>query len=222
MSEQEQEVQTEPELDPETGGEVEEPELEPDDDTTEPESEPEEDTEPSSLTMAMEREKEWDRVRRYLSKNFTEIEGDDAERYAECPYCNATGTPGYMALGPIPDELHGLTYQLLSMRPPADLKKDPYTLQCATCGGEAETQTGSRRAGQETIPCYDCQGKGWIANGPERAGGLMAVPNGPSALHAPPLDTSGPLFVPPANEPPEAAALRAQGYVLVPPMHAAS
>lgn len=189
-------------------------------DEPEPEPEPSDDDTPPALDVVDGREKEWDRVRRYLSKNFAEIEGADSEHYAECPYCNATGTPGYMALGPIPDELHGLTYQLLSMRPPADLKKDPYTLQCATCEGEAETRTGSKRAGQETIPCLDCHGKGWVATGPERAGGLLSVSNGPSAASPPPADTSAPMFVPPADEPPEVADLRRAGYVVVAPMHA--
>ena len=46
----------------------------------------------------------------------------------------------------------------------------------------------------------------------------MVIANGPTPAAIPPADSSEPMFSTPADEPAEVAALKAQGYVILPPM----
>ena len=117
----------------------------------------------------------------------------------------------------MPARLLGTVYEWTNTASPDDYKADSYSRQCDACNGLGETKTGSKVQGQETLPCLECMGKGWVAVGDERSSGSMAVPNGQYRQVAPPAEDALPMMMAPEDEPPEVAALRKQGYAVVPP-----
>jgi hypothetical protein len=86
------------------------------------------------------------------------------------------------------------------------------------CDGEGVVDTRSKVYGQTELVCITCKGLGWTPVGNERASVLGVVPNG--ALPAAPITPEGDAApqAPPEPEPPEAAALRAAGYMVFPPV----
>lgn len=202
----------------ETISDAPEPEPEPDDEPTpDPQPEPNLPPEPDSEALIEERTKEWERVTKYLARNLGEIEGDDAIHYVECPVCRAFGTPGFVVPGPVPQEIHGVLYEWLNIRPNEEYRTDEYSKQCPHCDGLGEVLTGSKVAGRDKLPCIDCQGDGWIATGEQRRKDRLFASNGAShtAVEAP-LEGYTPPSAP-DDVPAEVAALRAAGYTVLPP-----
>src|SRR5215469_11761729 len=78
----------------------------------------EEDTDPDALSLVVARDKEWDRVNRYLAKNLGDIEGDDAIHYHECFVCRSFGSPGFIRMEPLSPEVQVTLFDWLNLRPP--------------------------------------------------------------------------------------------------------
>lgn len=185
--------------------------------TTEPEPAPSEE-EVNAQAQIVKMQKYGERARKYLAKNMADTLGEQADDFLECPFCNFTDTPGFLHASPCPPELMATVSEWAFGTVIADLKPDNYSRQCDTCGGEGRVNMRSNVPEQKSLACIDCVGKGWVAVGPERSGNPMYVSNGAAQAVMPPSETSAELFAPPADEDPEAAALRAKGYIVMPPI----
>ena len=192
-----------------------EPDVEPD---AEPEPEPAPEPEPDGAEQVIAKlDKYADRARKYLAKNMSEVLEEAANDYVECPFCNYYNTPGFLHASPCPPELLGTVYEWTNTTAPDEYLPDSASRVCDMCNGLGEVRTGSKVRGQEVLPCIDCTGKGWIAVGPERSGGLMSIPNGATIAAVPPADTSEHAILASQNLTPEAEAARAQGFTVIPP-----
>lgn len=157
------------------------------------------------------------RVRKYVEKNKDEILGDMAEGWAECLVCTYWQIPGWMPMEPAPPEVHASLLGWLGQRPEEEYKRDGYSRQCDACDGLGVTATGSKVFGQEQLPCIPCKGMGWIAVGPERQGGYMPQPPNGAPGGYDQGGSGGTQAQPAPEDTPEIAALKAQGYAVIPP-----
>jgi hypothetical protein len=168
--------------------------------------------------MMEERGKKFDQLTKHVAKRTGDILGDDAGMVAECPFCSYYGMPGFVPVIDHDADLQAQVLHAFKLSAPSDYQKDSYARMCDKCNGLGETLSGSRVPGRERIPCIECQSRGWVPVGAERAGGTSAIPNGQAATYPPPADEGAPTFMPTGDEPPEVAALRAQGYLVAPPV----
>jgi len=106
--------------------------------------------------------------------------------------------------------------QALNLRPPDEYQKDNYSRECDECNGLGETRSGSKVQGRELLVCFKCKGNGWVAVGDERGAGNYSFTNGLNAQPAQSGSTEVAAYVPEGPEPPEAAQLRSQGYMVIP------
>jgi hypothetical protein len=173
-----------------------------------------ESAEPDALAIAVARDKEWDRVRKYLAKNLGDIEGDDATLYHECFVCNSFGSPGFIRTEPLSPEVVSTLHSWLGMRDATELRADQHSQECPECGGEGMVAMPSKVVGQTELPCTKCGALGWLGTDPQRGGfasppgnGATAVIGSGAALGMPELEPEGP-------EPPEVAVLRGQGFMV--------
>lgn len=157
------------------------------------------------------------RVRKYVEKNKDEILGDMAENWAECLVCTYWQIPGYMPMEPAPPEVHASLLGWLGQRPEEEYMPDNFSRQCESCKGLGETSTGSKVFGQEKLSCVPCKGMGWIAVGPERQGGYVGQPANGGTAQYDPLPSGTPALQPAPDDSPEIAALKAAGYLVIPP-----
>lgn len=173
--------------------------------------------EPDSLAQMEEIGKKLDGVQKYVARKMGEILGEHAADFEVCDLCSYWNTPGWRHTGQLPAELIDQLLHVLNQRAPADLLTDEYSRACTKCNGEGIVLTGSKVPGQDRLPCVDCKGLGWQPVGPERGGALLARANGPATPYGT-LSTDD-VGMRPAipEEAPEVQALRAQGYLVVPP-----
>lgn len=162
--------------------------------------------------------KQLDALAKTVATRLGRILGDDAIDLDPCPWCSYFNTPGHIFRGVLPNDLRTHIAHLIGERAPEDFEKDSYSRACDKCRGLGETLSGSKVPGRDRLPCYDCNGFGWIAVGPERQSAALSRANGPAPA-TPPLTPADAAMQPaPTVEPAEAAALRAQGYIVVPPV----
>lgn len=155
--------------------------------------------------------KKLDQLAAHVAKRYGDILGDDLDGFTICPLC-APWFPG-IRLEVMPDyETVAAVKVAIGEDPDPPLTNDHYSKVCEDCGGLGKVLTGSRVMGQTTAQCIPCKGRGWLAIGPEREQGniLPAAPPAPLPANGAPavLDT----------DPPEAAALKALGYIVVAPV----
>lgn len=195
--------------------------TEPEDEPTEPQ-EPAQAPEPQQDTLALleERGKRFDTLSKHVAKRTGEILGEDATMAMECPLCSFYGMPGWVPTVPPPEELQSALLHYAGLRAPSDYARDGYSSACSKCNGLGEVLTGSQVMGQERLPCYDCQGKGWLAVGPERQAAFGSRPNGVAAATPQPSPLDQAMQPEPVAEPPSVAELRQQGYLVVAPIQA--
>lgn len=157
--------------------------------------------------------KKLDQLAAHVAKRYGEILGDELDGFTICPLC-APWFPG-IRLQVMPDyETVAAVKVAIGEDPDPPLTNDHYSKVCEDCGGLGKVLTGSKVMGQTTAQCIPCKGRGWLAIGPEREQGsiLAAAPPAPLPANGAPavLDT----------DPPEAAALKALGYIVVAPVQA--
>lgn len=213
MSEIEEEIAEELEADTEleSDDDVETVEESDDDDATEEE---EEASEPDSLSLLVARDKQWDRVGKYLSKNLTEIEGDDAEKYHECFVCRSFGSPGFIRMEPMSPEVIATLNSWLGVKAATELKMDAHSKTCEECEGEGAVQMPSKVQGQESLPCVKCGGLGWLGTDPKRGNFDSPITNGLQPIPEHERGAGAYELVPDGPEPPEVAVLRSQGFMV--------
>ena len=222
MSEPEHEPQSEPEP---VAAPVRVPEPQPE---PGPDDEPGAPQEPSAPepepveTQALleERGKRFEKLSQHVAKRTGEILGEDATIVQECPLCTYWGMPGWIPTVDPPQDLQAHLMHYMGQRAASDFQRDQYSAACSKCNGLGEVLTGSHVFGQERLPCFDCKGMGWIAVGDERRSGVLALANGVAAPSAPLAPADAAMSPAPLDEPPEVAALRSQGYLVVAPLPA--
>lgn len=204
-----------PDVEPENEPEhIEGPDVPP-----EPEPEPEPDPERQESQARIEEVgKKLDGLQKHVTKRLGEILGDDATVIEPCPCCTPMGMPGWVWPGEPPEDVRAELYHYLGSFAPQDYKPDDYARKCDKCNGLGETATGSLVPNMQTITCYDCKGKGWVPVGPERASGVLPIPELPpnGDLHSPEGVLLAPAPQPADTE--EIAALKRAGYVVIPPI----
>jgi hypothetical protein len=223
MSETEQET-PQPDETPDVPGPPDE-QVEPDEDEENEPAAPdapleEPDTEPSSEAVMEEIGKKLDSLQKTVATRMSSILGEHALDFEECDLCSYWNVPGWRMKGILPEELQTQLFVLLNQRAPSDLKPDPHSTVCTTCGGEGFVKTPSKVAGQEQLPCVECEAMGWLPTDDVRRRGRLSLPNGPTtqSFGATPQEAAmAPMVV---EEPPEVTALRKAGYVVVPPIAA--
>lgn len=158
-----------------------------------------------------QKRKKLDQLAAHVAKRYGEILGDDLDGFVGCPLCGPW-YPG-IRLQVMPDyETVAAVKAAIGEDPDPPLTNDHYSKVCDDCAGLGKVLTGSKVTGQTTAQCLPCKGLGWVSIGPEREQGMLTsaqpVPSPPS--NGAPLPTG--------DDPPEAAALRALGFIVVPPV----
>jgi hypothetical protein len=171
-------------------------------------------TEPDSLSLAVARDKAWDRVRKYLARNLGEIEGDDATLYHECFVCNSFGSPGFIRTEPLSAEVVATLHSWLGMRDATELQPDQHSQECPECAGEGMVAMPSKVTGQTELPCTRCLALGWLGTDSKRGGLASPLGNGVQPVVGSGLPMDMPVLEPDAPEPPEVAVLRGQGFMV--------
>jgi hypothetical protein len=227
MSEQPQEPQ-EPVVDPQeepveppAPGDVPEPDEEQDEPTdpqepAEPDAEPEpgeeQDVELRSEKEIEKAHKQIDKLREHVANRVGVILGEDANLLMPCPACGDE-IPGFVwppGAAPVPPEKVGALSAYIGL-PDLNVLEDALdAIPCPDCRARGEVKTGSLVPGQTTKMCSRCVGKGWIGSGSFVSPETGTV-NGDH--------TEAPVFTPPVETalPPEAEALRRQGFLVIPP-----
>ena len=193
-----------------------EPEPEPGEPTEPQEPEPE----PSSEAMMEEIGKKLDSLTKTVATRIGSILGEQATDFEVCDLCSYWNTPGWRHTGPLPQDLRDQIAYLIGQRPQSDLEPDPHSRVCTTCKGEGFVSTGSKAIGQEQLSCVECNGMGWQATDDKRRPGFLSTPNGPTAQALGVTAQDAAMQPAPLEEPPEVAALRQQGYLVVAPIAA--
>ena len=228
MSEQTQETPPETPLTPDEPDEPGTTQLLPD----EPTSPDEADTEPTSPDEPDERvatpdeqpqgltEKEIEQAHKKLAKlrettagRVSDIMGEAALGLIPCPACSdvAPGFVWHPDAGPVSDEAATGMRQLLGIGTPQQLKRHSAFQTCDACDGEGFIDTGSRREGYESAVCPGCSGKGYLSHGE-----LPVTPQANGSIEHEPIPTGPTVYG--TELPPEAQALRDQGWVVSPPI----
>jgi hypothetical protein len=153
-----------------------------------------------------------DKLREHVANRVGVILGEDAQVLLPCPACGDE-IPGFVwppDAAPVPPEKIGALSAYIGLPDLNVLENALDAIPCPDCRARGEVKTGSLVPGQTTKMCSRCVGKGWIGSGsfvsPETGAG-----NGS------PVET--PAFTAPVETalPPEAEALRRQGFLVIPP-----
>lgn len=194
-------------------------------DEPEPVEEPEEPEEPGDEQLRRDAnearaqtEAEVNRINTALGKEaqrhanrVVEIMGADSEILEMCPLCLPL-IPGFRYPQPPVAEQLAAVKEAIGEPATPNYQPDQYSKVCDVCDGLGGVLTGSKVANQATLPCKKCGAKGWLPIGPERQNEQAAPISGP----APPVLYQVPEVSTP--DPPEVEALKALGYIVVPPI----
>ena len=137
--------------------------------------------------------------------------GADLDGWQMCPLC-AEGYPG-LRLPLMPSAENTAAVRVaIGLEPGDNLKPDNYSRKCDACDGWGYTDSGSHVPTQAKLQCIPCEGKGWVAVGSERENGNVLSITRNTSVQQPILQDN------PSNDPPEVAALKQMGYVVVAPI----
>jgi hypothetical protein len=139
-----------------------------------------------------------------------EIMGEDVAMLLPCPLCEPL-IPGFVMPTPDTPQRFPTVREFMGDAIPEDWQQDPNTRTCVTCNGLGMVATGSKVEGQAQLVCTDCGGKGWQG---QRA--PTVAPIIPAPLPEGNGGQTGPLAPAPVD-PPDVAALKAKGYVIIAP-----
>lgn len=156
--------------------------------------------------------KKLDKLRETNASRVSSIMGEDALALIVCPACSDVA-PGFVwppEVAPLSEEAELGVRQLLGIGRPRELKRHNSFRTCSGCDGEGFIDTGAKREGYESATCPECSGKGYLS---QNEVPTYRPPNGNSEHDA---ITTGPTVYD-AELPPEAQALRDQGWMVAPP-----
>ncbi len=208
----------EPDTQPDTPDETVEP-NDPADDPESPDGQDEQEATPDEQPQGLT-EKEIEQAHKKLAKlrettagRVSDIMGEAALGLIPCPACSdvAPGFVWHPDAGPVSDEAAAGMRELLGIGTPQTLKRHSAFQTCDACDGEGFIDTGSRREGYESAVCPGCSGKGYLSHGEIP---VFAQANGNTEQE--PIPTGPTVYG--TELPPEAQALRDQGWVVSPPI----
>lgn len=173
-----------PEDAPETRGEANEPQDNPDDaDEPEAPETPPEAPGPPSTADDQAMEKVFDKARKRADtymRAVPDILGAAAADLSLCPRCTDL-LPGYV----LPPQIKPVVGdQLVAVKlsigegVERPLKQDRRAFVCDDCDGEGKVLTGSHVRGQDKLKCENCNGRGWIGPRAASAPATTAAENG--------------------------------------------
>jgi hypothetical protein len=96
------------------------------------------------------------------TKRLGEIMGDDVALLVECPLCDPA-FPGFVMPTPETPQRFPAVRTFMGDAQPRELRPDPYSQPCDTCGGEGVCETPSRVQGKIEVVCLDCGGNGFLS-----------------------------------------------------------
>lgn len=147
-------------------------------------------------------------------KRIAELVGDAFAYLVPCELCDPS-MPGFRWPREPADEVKVAVRMAIGDRQPENWQADQYSRRCDACEGLGEVVTGSQVRGQTTLPCMICDARGWVPIGDERRSGVVR----PLPV-VPRPDVEQPQAPLPADDPPEVAALKRAGYVVIAPTRA--
>lgn len=213
---EEEPVEAEPETDEELAAAEEEAELEDASTPTEEQiAKAMADAEKRNADILDKLDREAQRHRNRLA----EILEEDILSCVPCELCRADPAGWIDMSTPIPDEVKQRVRIQIGDREPENWQPDPDSQRCATCDGQGEVVSGSRKTGQTELVCLDCNGRGWVDRGEmrRRVGRPATVLAAPVQVAV----SNGPAEVKPSGYSDEDLAeverLRAKGIVVVVP-----
>jgi hypothetical protein len=133
-----------------------------------------------------EQQKKLDREAKRHTNTIRALLGDEEADVTECPFCDPQ-LQGFFfdaQLATPRSEMQAAMIGALSQPLQADYRAAPHAHRCEDCDGYGVVQSGSRKPGNETIPCPTCKALGYVtdprfpANGnvsAGEAGQLVAV-----------------------------------------------
>ncbi len=149
------------------------------------------------------------------AKRLGEIMGEDAQDLVLCPMCGPVdGMPnlaGFVLNAPLHPEAEARVKAALGLDDTTQLLEAKHVRPCEDCAAWGVVKTGSHVARNEVIMCPTCSGNGYTLIGAPAQVFDFATANGTEGT----ASTATPQAIGP--EPPEAAALRARGYAVIPP-----
>ena len=150
-------------------------------------------------------------VAAHTAKRYHDILGDGLDGFVMCPLC-APWFPG-IRLPVMPDyETVSAVKVAIGEDPDPPLKQDIHSIVCSDCDGLGKVLTGSRVPGNASAQCIACNGTGWQPTDNARKPGTV------TALPVQPYQPVPGEVLPAGDEPAEVEALKALGYIVVPPM----
>lgn len=161
--------------------------------------------------------KKLDALQKHVARKMGDILGEDVTLFEVCEVCSYTNTPGWRLSGPYPPEVEAAVRGVLGEHAPSEYKMDGYSAVCDKCDGLGQTQSRSKVPSQELLLCYGCKGRGWVAVGSERGGTPIVAQNGGQLTSDETGQTFDVIEVQAQLDTPEMQALKAQGYVIIPP-----
>lgn len=152
-----------------------------------------------------------DREAKRHRDRLAQILEEDVLRLVPCELCRADMAGWVDSTVAIPHEVKERVRIQIGDREPENWLPDApeHSHRCAQCDGQGEVLTGSRKHGQEVLPCVECSGRGWVG---DRAQGPLRVTTTTAASG---VATDGPAA--PSADDPAVAALRARGLIVIDP-----
>jgi hypothetical protein len=194
-----------------------EPDNEPEPETT-PDNEPEADNEPESSAVMEEIGKKLDALTKTVATRISTILGENANDFEVCDLCSYWNTPGWRMKGQLPADLTAELLHVLNQHAPSDYIADTHSTVCSKCNGLGAVLSGSKAQGQELLPCIECQSRGWVPTDDARQAGVLARANGAATTGSPGGPDDGAMSPTFDADTPEIRALKAQGFVVIPPI----
>ncbi len=149
------------------------------------------------------------------AKRLGEIMGDDATDLLLCPTCGPVEgmphLPGFVLNVGFPPEVETRMRDALGLTQTGELLEAKHVRPCEDCAAWGIVKTGSHVPNQDVVMCPTCQQKGYVLVGAPPPPLSIVAANGVEGT----ASTATPHAIGP--EPPEAAALRARGYAVIPP-----
>ncbi len=116
--------------------------------------------EPEAIDMDKARDKLRNEALRHY-KRLGEIMGDDAEGLVPCALCSPD-LAGFRFDASPPENVVEAVRAVIGLPDLSNYPESTTEKQCPTCKGTTKVRTGSLDSRFETLPCDDCEGKGFV------------------------------------------------------------
>ena len=174
--------------------------------------------EPESEAVMEEIGKKLDALTKTVATRISTILGEHALDFEVCDLCSYWNTPGWRKSGQLPEELQEQLAHVIGQHAQSEYVPDSHSAMCAKCNGLGSVLSGSKAMGQQLLPCFECEARGWMPTDDARTKGLGSRLNGPVSTGGDGSVEDHAMQPTVTADTPEIRALKAQGYVVIPPM----